>query len=212
MFTDKPDAPQPAYADVHPVPNEQFDPRAKRLFNGTAKLDRLYTGCRWAEGPAYFPAGRYLVWSDIPNNRMMRYDETDGSVSVFRSPANNTNGHTVDRQGRLVSCEHLTRRVTRTEFDGTITVRGVKTKRPGSLVGNRASGCQRLEGALKRLPLPVACNPRSYSVWAWMNSQRTAAEQLPMAVHHTEQHESRGRTQSRRATVRCVLVMRLSVS
>lgn len=87
-----------------------------------------------------------------------------------------------------------------------------KTKRPGSLVGNRASGCQRLEGALKRLPLPVACNPRSYSVWAWMNSQRTAAEQLPMAVHHTEQHESRGRAQSRRATVRCVLVMRLSVS
>ncbi|WP_293860809.1 SMP-30/gluconolactonase/LRE family protein [uncultured Alsobacter sp.] len=122
MFTDKPDAPQPAYADVHPVPNEQLDPRAKKLFNGTAKLDRLYTGCRWAEGPAYFPAGRYLVWSDIPNNRMMRYDETDGSVSVFRTPANNTNGHTVDRQGRLVSCEHLTRRVTRTEFDGTITV------------------------------------------------------------------------------------------
>ncbi|WP_406856911.1 SMP-30/gluconolactonase/LRE family protein [Alsobacter sp. KACC 23698] len=103
-------------------PYEVLDPRAKGLFNKTAKLERLYDGCRWAEGPAYFPAGRYLVWSDIPNNRMMRYDETDGSVSVFREPSNNTNGHTVDRQGRLVSCEHLGRRVTRTEFDGTVTV------------------------------------------------------------------------------------------
>jgi gluconolactonase len=103
-------------------PYEVLDPRAKGLFNKTAKLERLYEGCRWAEGPAYFPAGRYLVWSDIPNNRIMRYDETDGGVSVFREPSNNTNGHTVDRQGRLVSCEHLGRRVTRTEFDGTITV------------------------------------------------------------------------------------------
>ncbi|MHB2167880.1 SMP-30/gluconolactonase/LRE family protein [Alsobacter sp. R-9] len=122
MFTDKPNAPQPAYADIHPTPFEILDKRANGLFNGTAKLERLYIGCRWAEGPAYFPAGRYLVWSDIPNNRIMRYDETDGSVSVFRQPSNNTNGHTVDRQGRLVSCEHLGRRVTRTEFDGTITV------------------------------------------------------------------------------------------
>ncbi|MCB1467734.1 MAG: SMP-30/gluconolactonase/LRE family protein, partial [Rhizobiaceae bacterium] len=77
-------------------------------------------GCRWAEGPAYFAAGRYLVWSDIPNDRMLRYDETDGSVSVFRQPAGNTNGHTTDRQGRLVSCEHGGRRVSRTEHDGTI--------------------------------------------------------------------------------------------
>ena len=77
------------------------------------------TGCRWAEGPAYFPAGRYLVWSDIPNDRILRWDECDGNVSEFRSPAGYTNGHTVDRQGRLVSCEHLERRVTRTEFDGT---------------------------------------------------------------------------------------------
>ncbi|GGH14170.1 gluconolactonase [Alsobacter metallidurans] len=101
---------------------EVLDPRAKGLFNKTAKLERLYEGCRWAEGPAYFPAGRYLIWSDIPNNRIMRYDETDGSVSVFREPSNNTNGHTVDREGRLVSCEHLGRRVSRTEHDGSITV------------------------------------------------------------------------------------------
>lgn len=98
------------------------DPRFKALIIGHAKLEHLWTGCRWAEGPAYFPAGRYLVWSDIPNDRMMRFDETDGSVSVFRQPSNNANGHTVDRQGRLVSCEHLTRRVTRTEHDGSITV------------------------------------------------------------------------------------------
>lgn len=101
---------------------EIIDPRFRKLVNRTAKRERLFTGCRWAEGPAYFPAGRYLVWSDIPNNRMMRFDETDGRVSVFRQPANNTNGHTIDRQGRLVSCEHLTRRVTRTEYDGSITV------------------------------------------------------------------------------------------
>lgn len=104
------------------TPAEILDKSFKQLINGTAKLERLYNGCRWAEGPAYFPAGRYLVWSDIPNNRIMRYDETDGNVSVFRQPSNNTNGHTVDRQGRLISCEHLGRRVTRTEYDGTITV------------------------------------------------------------------------------------------
>ena len=101
---------------------EVLDERFNRLIVGTTQLDVLHTGCRWAEGPAYFPAGRYLVWSDIPNNRIMRYDETDGNVSVFRQPSNNTNGHTVDRQGRLISCEHLGRRVTRTEYDGTITV------------------------------------------------------------------------------------------
>jgi gluconolactonase len=122
MFTDKPNAPQPAYADIHPTPFEILDKRAKGLFNGTAKLERLYVGCRWAEGPAWFAGGRYLLWSDIPNNRIMRWDETDGSTSVFRQPSNNTNGHTVDRQGRLVSCEHLGRRVTRTEHDGSITV------------------------------------------------------------------------------------------
>ena len=101
---------------------EIIDDRFTRLVNGNAHVDKLYTGCRWAEGPAWFPAGRYLVWSDIPNNRMMRLDETDGSVSVFRAPANNSNGNTSDGQGRLVSCEHQARRVTRTEHDGSITV------------------------------------------------------------------------------------------
>lgn len=87
-----------------------------------ARVERLWTGARWSEGPVWFAAGRYLLWSDIPNNRILRWDETDGSVSTFRQPSNNSNGHTIDRQGRLVSCEHLTRRVTRTEHDGSITV------------------------------------------------------------------------------------------
>ena len=108
--------------DLSGSPFETLDPRFDALTHPAAKLERLATGCRWAEGPAYFPAGRYLVWSDIPNDRMLRWDECDGNVSTFRSPAGYTNGHTVDRQGRLVSCEHLARRVTRTEFDGTITV------------------------------------------------------------------------------------------
>ncbi|SEA15299.1 SMP-30/gluconolactonase/LRE family protein [Variovorax sp. YR216] len=101
---------------------EVLDPRFSRLIFPTAHVDKLYTGCRWAEGPAWFAAGRYLVWSDIPNDRMMRWDETDGSVSVFRQPALNTNGHTVDLQGRLVSCEHRGRCVSRVEHDGSRTV------------------------------------------------------------------------------------------
>ena len=100
---------------------EVLDPRFARLFNTNAHVEKLFTGCLWAEGPACFAAGRYLVWSDIPNNRMLRYDETDGQVSVFRQPSGNSNGNTVDRQGRLVSCEHSGRRVSRTEFDGTVT-------------------------------------------------------------------------------------------
>ena len=101
---------------------EVLDDRFHRRFVGTARLDALFTGCRWAEGPAYFPAGRYLVWSDIPNDRTLRWDETDGSVSVFRQPALYSNGHTVDHEGRLVSCEHRSRCVSRTEFDGSRTV------------------------------------------------------------------------------------------
>jgi gluconolactonase len=97
---------------------EMHDPRFKRLAFPNVHLEKLYTGCRWAEGPAWFAAGRYLVWSDIPNDRVLRWDETDASVSVFRQPAFNSNGHTMDRQGRLVSCEHRGRCISRTGFDG----------------------------------------------------------------------------------------------
>jgi gluconolactonase len=101
---------------------EVIDPRFRALAFPNVHVEKLYTGCRWAEGPAWFGAGRYLVWSDIPNDRMLRWDETDGSVSVFRQPAMNTNGHSVDLQGRLVSCEHRGRCISRTEHDGTRTV------------------------------------------------------------------------------------------
>ena len=100
---------------------ETLDDRFDACIVGHARVERLWTGARWSEGPAWFAAGRYLVWSDIPNNRMLRYDETDGSVSVFRQPSGNSNGNTVDGQGRLVTCEHSGRRVSRTEHDGSIT-------------------------------------------------------------------------------------------
>ncbi len=101
---------------------EVIDPSFNECLIGHARVERLWTGARWSEGPVWFAAGRYLLWSDIPNNRMLRFDETDGSVSRFRQPSNNSNGNTVDRESRLVTCEHLTRRVTRTEHDGSITV------------------------------------------------------------------------------------------
>ena len=99
-----------------------LDERFRPLVKVTARLEKLYEGCRWAEGPAYFPAQRSLVWSDIPNDRMLRFDEATGETGVFRAPAGYSNGNTVDREGRLVSCEHGNRRVTRTEHDGSITV------------------------------------------------------------------------------------------
>ncbi len=103
------------------------DPRIEKLDKrfpkqGNAGIDRIATGFRWAEGPVYFRDGGYLLWSDIPNNRMMRWLEEDGHVSVFRAPSNYSNGNTRDREGRLVTCEHDARRVTRTEHDGRITV------------------------------------------------------------------------------------------
>ena len=106
--------PDPAVVSVDP----SFD--AYRLMS--ASIERLATGCRWAEGPVWLGDTRALVWSDIPNNRMLRWDEETGQVSVFRKPSNNANGNTRDRQGRIVTCEHGGRRVTRTEHDGTLTV------------------------------------------------------------------------------------------
>jgi len=87
-----------------------------------AAVERLATGMRWGEGPVWFGDGRFLLWSDIPNNRIMRWDEETGAVSVFRKPSGFANGNTRDRQGRLITCEHGNRRVTRTEYDGRMTV------------------------------------------------------------------------------------------
>ncbi|MEV7181704.1 SMP-30/gluconolactonase/LRE family protein [Kitasatospora sp. NPDC093679] len=96
--------------------------RTGRCANGDVRLEKLHGDCRWAEGPVYLPAWRQLIWSDIPNDRMLRWDEATGAVGVFRSPAGHSNGNTLDGQGRLVSCEQGNRRVTRTEHDGSVTV------------------------------------------------------------------------------------------
>lgn len=101
---------------------EVLDDRFSKYRIGNAVVERLFTGCRWAEGPVWFGDTRCLIWSDIPNNRMLRWTEESQEVSVFRSPAQHSNGNTRDRQGRLVTCEHTGRRVTRTEPDGSITV------------------------------------------------------------------------------------------
>jgi gluconolactonase len=108
-------------ADTVKTRFQALDERFQRI-DGDEWTERLHSGCRWTEGPAWFPAGRYLVFSDIPNDRLLRWDETTGAVGVFRQPSSYANGNTVDRQGRLVTCEQGGRRVTRTEHDGTITV------------------------------------------------------------------------------------------
>src|SRR5215203_3276126 len=106
--------PDPAIRSLDPSFNRY------RLFH--AGVERLATGMRWCEGPVYFGDARCLLWADIPNNRIMRWDEETGAVSVYRTQSNNTNGMTRDRQGRLIACEHDSRRMTRTEYDGRITV------------------------------------------------------------------------------------------
>ena len=110
-------------SDRYPDPAvEVLEPRFERYRIFQASVERLATGCRWAEGPVWFGDGRYLLWSDIPNNRILKWEEETGAVSVFRRPSDHANGNTRDRQGRLVTCEHDSRRVTRTEYDGSITV------------------------------------------------------------------------------------------
>jgi gluconolactonase len=128
-------------------PNERYpDPYVQILDKSFLKyrlplagVERLANGMRWSEGPVYFGDTRCVIWSDIPNNRMMKWDEETGSVGVFRKPSNNGNGNTRDRVGRLVTCEHDARRVTRTEYDGSITVicdsfQGKKLNSPNDVV------------------------------------------------------------------------------
>ena len=98
------------------------DPLFNRYAQPNSAIMRLWTGALWSEGPAWNAQGRYLVWSDIPNNRQLRWLEDNGQTSVFRMPSNHSNGNTFDFQGRQISCEHLTRRVVRFELDGSATV------------------------------------------------------------------------------------------
>src|SRR3984893_6255961 len=119
-----------------------IDPIFNGLRQGNTPILRLWTGALWGEGPAWSGQGRYLVWSDIPNNRQLRWSEDDGRVSVFRSPSNNSNGNTFDFEGRQLSCEHLTRRVVRYEHDGSVTViadayNGRKLNSPNDVAGHK---------------------------------------------------------------------------
>jgi len=135
-----PDAPPTTYfadPDVLTV-----DPAFDGLIQANTSIKRIWTGALWTEGPAWNSQGRFLLWSDIPNNRQFRWLEDDGHVSVFRSPSNNSNGNTFDLQGRQISCEHLTRRVVRYEHDGTVTVladafQGKRLNSPNAASGSR---------------------------------------------------------------------------
>ncbi|MBV8457935.1 MAG: SMP-30/gluconolactonase/LRE family protein [Acetobacteraceae bacterium] len=106
--------PDPAVRILHPDFNKYRLP--------LASIEHLYTGCRWSEGPVYFGDGRFLLWSDLPNDRILKWEEETGAVSIFRKTSFNANGNTRDRQGRLITCEHRGRRVTRTEYGGAITI------------------------------------------------------------------------------------------
>jgi gluconolactonase len=142
-----------------------------RLYS--ASVEQLYTGCRWAEGPVWFGDMRCLLWSDIPNNRILRWDDAAETTSVFRQPSNNSNGHARDRQGRLLSCEHLTRRVTRTEIDGSITVLA-----------------DRFDGKRLNSPNDIVCaqdgsvwfTDPSFGIGGWYEGD-AAAQELPHAVY-----------------------------
>ena len=105
--------PNPRYPDPYV---QHLDPSFAKYRLGLASVEQLYTGARWSEGPVWMGDWRCLLWSDIPNNRILRWDEETGRTTIYRKPSNNANGNTRDRQGRLVTCEHDTRRVTRTEY------------------------------------------------------------------------------------------------
>ncbi len=116
---------EPAWAPALRLPDpavEVLAPEGANLRLASASVERLASGMRWCEGPVYFGDARCLLWNDIPNNKTLRWDEETGAVTVYRSPSNFSNGNTRDRQGRLLTCEHGARRVTRTEYDGSITV------------------------------------------------------------------------------------------
>src|ERR1700744_1072378 len=126
--------PDPAVQALHPSFEKYRHP--------LAAVERLYTGCRWAEGPVWFGDARCLLWSDIPNNRILRWDEETGATTIFRKPSHFANGNTRDKQGRLVTCEHGARRVTRTEYDGSITIlldrfEGKRLNSPNDIVVKR---------------------------------------------------------------------------
>lgn len=135
-----PDETNPRHDDTDPAATgvTVFAPSLRALLDEETPVVRLWRGCRRAEGPAHFAAGRYLVWSDTPNDRMLRLDECDDRVVVFRRPAGHANGNAVDREGRLVTCEHGARRISRTGHDGSLATlasrhRGQRLNSPNDL-------------------------------------------------------------------------------
>ncbi len=147
---------------------------ALRLFSAT--VEQLATGFYWAEGPVWFGDGRYVLFSDIPNNRILRWDDCSGAISAFRKPSNHANGLARDTQGRLLTCEHLTRRVTRTEYDGSITVladryQGKRLNSPNDIV------CQR-NGA-------VWFTDPAFGILGWWEGE-PATPELPHGVYRID--------------------------
>ena len=167
----------------YPDPSvRSLDPRFDKYRAGAAVVERLYTGSRWAEGPVWFGDLRCLLWSDIPNDRMLRWTEETGEVSVFRSPANNCNGNTRDLQGRLITCER--RRVVRTEPNGSVTVLvdsvdGVPINSPNDVVAHPDGSLwftdpgygllSRYEGVLEEGPAPLEDHP--IEIWGQTREQ-----------------------------------------
>lgn len=161
----------------YPDPSiEVLDDRFLGLRLFSASVEQLASGMRWAEGPVWFGDGRYLLVSDIPNNRILRWDECSGQVATFRQPSNHANGHTRDRQGRLVSCEHLTRRVTRTETDGSVSVLA-----------------DRFDGRRLNSPNDIVCardgslwfSDPSFGIGGWWEGE-PAEQELPHAVYRLD--------------------------
>ena len=150
------------------------DPSFNALRVGNTPIQRLWTGGMWCEGPAWNGQGQYLIWSDIPNNRQMRWIEDDGRVTVFRQPSGNSNGNTFDHQGRQLSCEHSGRRVVRYEHDGSITViadsfQGKRLNSPNDIACHRTAATglpiRRMAGSsTKGCPMPRAVRAISRDV------------------------------------------------
>ena len=118
---------------------EVIDDLFLELIDRDTEIQKHWTGCEWAEGPVYFPEGDYVLWSDVPNNRILKFHAHSGVTTVFREPCNNTNGHFRDQQGQLVSCEHATNRISRTAPDGSVTClvdkwQGKRLNSPNDLV------------------------------------------------------------------------------
>ncbi len=157
------------------------DPSFNDLAQPNTAIKRLYTGLLWAEGPAWSAQGRYLLWSDIPNNRQMRWLEDDGRITVFRTPSNNSNGNSFDFNGRQLSCEHLARRVVRYEHDGTSTVLATPMAATGSPTRPMAASSMRANRMVRAAPLilPARSIQRSGSRPA---SRRADASYRPTAI------------------------------